>query len=229
MRRYATRLALAAVVIIAGISLIACEDDAAFESNDYYAGFLTTQPTGKQLSNASARGAYAVAGILQSKEVIDEIARADELAEEATTHFDQGDDDLAATALDEAIEIRPRDPSYRRDRAAVALAQGEIEMAEAQWQWQDKIAETNKWTDDAWYWAESLAEAEQVLTLGISGSLASDTNYGVAATYGRASRVYSGAADFAESQGDAKLAEDYRDTADAYQSARDDARYEDDD
>ena len=231
-------VALVAALMLAAVVLTACGDDA-FESNDFYAGFLTSQPPAKQLANSSGRGAPGVAelmadkevrtvtGILQAGETIDKIAQADELQDEATTHFDNGDDDLAAQALEEAITMRPNDPAYRHDRAIVALAQGDIEVAQAQWEAQDQIAKANGWTDDAWYWGQTLAETDAVLTMGMTaGSLASDTGYGVSATYSRASKVYSKAAEHAKAQGDTELAADYEDTADAYQSAADDARYD---
>lgn len=242
MRRRALRgasrtAAVAAALVLAALALTACDGNA-FESNDYYAGFLSSQPASKQIANSSGRGAptpeelrgerdaYVVKGILTAGEIIDDMAEADSLQDEATTLFDNGDDDLAAMALDEAIEIRPNDPAYRHDRAIVALAQGDIDAARANWEAQDKIAETNGWTDDAWYWANALAETDAVLEMGIGGSLASDTSYGVSATYSRASGVYLDAAKFAKAQGDTELAEDYEDTADAYQSAADDARYD---
>ena len=227
-RILAAKIVSLIVLVIVGAMLTGC-DGPAFESNDYTAGYLASQTLGVQMSNLSGRSKDSAAtGILSGMIVVDQIGQADLRQEEGMKAYQEGNDTVAAEALDAAIEIRPEDIEYRRDRALIAISQQDVETAQANWKKQDEIVANNKWADDAWYWAEVLAETEHVIDVAITEGPNDDSkDLMMAAAYNRASSVYAGAAKFAEAQGDAKLAEEYLDAEDAYQSAARDITWSD--
>ncbi len=216
MSRHRTRVTvgLAVALVLAALMLAGCGDDA-FESNDYYMTYLTSQTISTQVANSSGRAKdEAAVGILKGTLVVDQIALADRRHEEAMDYYQEGDDSAAADILDEAIKQRPDDAAYRRDRALVAISQGDIGTAETNWKKQDEIAEENGWTDDAWYWAESLAEADELALLAIEeGPSDGAPNTRLIAAYHRQADVLEGAAAHAKARGDAELAQEYEDDA----------------
>lgn len=144
---------LAAALAVASM-LAGCGGwDATFESNDYYATWLTSQPTGDQIVNSAARtGDKDVDGILAALEPIEEIQAADELLADAVTARLGGDLERAADRLDEAIGLRPDDMRYRRSRALVALQDDDAVTAAEQWREQDRIAALNGRDLSSEYW-----------------------------------------------------------------------------
>ncbi len=209
--------------------LTACDDNA-FESNDYTAGYIASQATNVQISSLAGRPKdEAARGIMAGAFFVDKIAQADLRQEAGMKAYQEGDDTIAAEELDAAIAIRPEDTAYRRDRALIAVSQQDVDTAKANWKKQDEIAEANQWTDDAWYWANALAEADNALSVAYAeGPTDESADLMLAAAYDRASEVYGGAADFAKAAGDTEMAQEWEDEAVDYQGASLDIRWSDD-
>jgi len=225
-RSVVVKAALVVVFLMVAVLLTAC-DDAAFESIDYTAGYSASQAMDVQISSLAGRPKDdAAIGILGGMIVVDQIGQADLRQEEGMKAFQEGDDTIAAAALDAAIEMRPEDTAYRRDRALIAVSQQDAETANANWEKQDEIAKANQWTDDGWYWAEAFAETDNVISVAIAEGPTDDSaDLMLAAAYNRASSVYGDAAEYAEARGDAAAAQEYREDAEDYQSAALDLRW----
>ena len=207
------------VILAAALVLVSGCGSSAFESNDYTMGALTSQPLGKQLMNSSGRGATDstdsdTSGLLQAKDVIDEMRHADDWHTKALGRYDKGDYERAGELLDEAIELRPDDIRYRTDRALVALADGDLDGAFVQWEEQDRIAELNGWHKTEGYWNQQMEDVQSLIkdagppsigyTVTETGQvLPKEANPKYQAAWARYGDVLDQVADFREATGEA--------------------------
>jgi hypothetical protein len=128
--------------------------------------------------------------VLDAYEVIDNMHKADEL-------MDEGVRDRDAGKMDQAINMRPGDWTYRVSRAGLALEQGDL----AQYQSQYNAAQSaSQGKDPVWVTTQSIGEFEQVEdTLGWQGFQNNDQ---CRELYGVLSRLYNQRADLTNSQED---------------------------
>jgi len=221
--RLARRCFATAAVLLALMGLAGC-GGGAFESNDYFMTWLTTRPADETIESVSGRtGDEDVDAVLSAAEVIDEIGRADIHQRKAREWISNGNLVEAARSLDWAIDMRPEDAGYRRDRAMVAIQQGDTKAALEQWDAQDEIARQNQWDLDPTYWmdAELDAGTEQERLEAEKPGPARDA--ALAATYTRLADIYERWAEARERGGGAgemsgvdemgRIAADYREKA----------------
>lgn len=135
-RRQVSIAALALVVLL----LAGCSGGA-FDSNDFFMGWLMTRPMFDRVKTMSGRVEDpTVSGILTAQKAMEDMKRADESYTQAEEARDKGDYSLAGDLLDEALFLRPKDIRYRRERAMVAVFAGDVTEANKQWEEQDLVA-----------------------------------------------------------------------------------------
>jgi len=107
-----------------------------FEDLDYQQILMDVlQMYGKEIAAYKIWGTSGDPGVdavMQARDTINQIGEADALMEEA---WEQGD----PLVMEQAIEIRPRDWTYRVDAASLYLAQNEIGAAEEHLRAADKV------------------------------------------------------------------------------------------
>lgn len=163
----------------------------AFESNDFVMTWITTRPADEVIESTSGRtGDRDVDGILSAAQAVEDMRLADIRQEQAREYVRLGEPDKAAERLDAAIKLRPEDARYRRDRALLAIQQGDTKVALEHWDAQDRIARQNNWDLDPTYWmdAELDAGTEQERLEAEPPSPGRDAE--LAATYTRLASIY---------------------------------------
>ena len=162
-RRNLGKLALTlSVILLASVLLVGCEGDA-FESNDYFMDYLTSIPVGEQVTTAAGYPQETVtkAAVLGEVEVLRRQA-VEDAREQAREAYENGDLELAAGLLDEALITRKDDLGIHRDYVDVALASGDADTALVHWEEQDRIARHSGWDQTAKYWDDLVADAEEM-------------------------------------------------------------------
>ena len=163
-RRAAVSLLFAAAVII---FLAACDDiQSSSESvQDFSDDYTASQSTGDRAANASGRtGDDEVDGILWVAKTMDDITLA-ENAYRAANAIARSDPDAAADKYDRAIQLRPDDMTYRRQRVIHAALQDDAAVALEQWEQQDRIAAEQGVADEFWYWSNQYKDLEAMQNL----------------------------------------------------------------
>lgn len=210
-----TRTPVLLAVACAAVLLLAGCDGGAFESNDYFMTFLTSQPTGKQLANSSGRADDTVAtAIVRAGSAAYLKRRADERYDEAMDLYGSGEYDLAAQVMDEAIARQPDDIRFREARAKIALFEGDTDNALAQWEEYDRIAAANGFDQTKQYWNQARGRAATLLIELRDGPSTPETDLQLAAVNYRYADTIDGTADFMEATGgDPGMIQTFRDEA----------------
>ena len=150
----AVMFAVAAIVFLG-----ACDDFEQMAVSDYSDEYSASQSSADQAANASGRtGDREVDGILWVAKTMDDIHQA-EGAYKAAKSVEKTEPKRAASLLDDAIKKRPEDIRFRRDRAVIAIKEGEPAVALEQWEEQDRIAASQGMGDQFWYWSSSFQDA----------------------------------------------------------------------
>jgi hypothetical protein len=157
---------------------------------------------GTRLATGST-GDAEVDAVLDAYEVIDTMHRADKLMTEGSRERD-------AATMDEAINMRPGDWTYRVSRAGLALEQGDIGLYQAQF---DAARAGSLGRDPQWFIDQSIGEFQQVETRLMAGGFTS--NEQCRELYGNLADLYSQRANLTNLAQDRALA----DTARAQQAA----------
>lgn len=195
------------LLFVAGAALLGgCSEVDEAMLNDFVTSWVVDN-AGKVFSHTAfgSSGDPTVDAVLDAKSVLDRIEKADKLMENGRKNRDPA-------LMDEAIELRPGDISYRAARSALALEQGNMDAYQEHNEAAAQIIAGGD-VDGVWALDQNINEYEGVEDRIGSSPDGFSSNAQCRELYVGLSELYSQRADMTGNANDAAMAQGYRNQA----------------